>query len=134
MVIYLKKLYGTFEKDQGYFGDGYYFFSEDSENAFKFKEYEFFEFKELKILKLDSFSPEWVDLISKNDKYNYILDFDVVIGPRVTKNSKYFLEEFWLGTFGKDDLIRMLSYSEVQLQYFFKDKGTAEKCLKEIRQ
>lgn len=128
----MKILYGSFNEKKGYFGNGYYFYESNLEYLESKEKYEYLENKNLKILNLNSFNSEWVDLVEINDRENYCLDYDIVIGPVVTENVLYFLDSFLLGTFGKEDLIRMLSYSEVQLQYFFKDKHTAEKCLKEV--
>ena len=81
---------------------------------------------ELKILKFDTYSEEWLDFIMRCRKGNDDTDYDVVIGG--VANDKVFntVELFFDGLIDKTEAIRRLRYEKPNLQVCFRSQKALE--------
>ena len=80
----------------------------------------------LKILKFDSYSEEWLDFILVCRKGNDVTDYDLVIGG--VANDKVFntVELFFDGLIDKAEAIHRLRYEEPNLQMCFRTEKAIE--------
>ena len=92
--------------------------------------YEFDEnkYEELKVLKFDSYSEEWLDFILNCRSGKDITDYDIVIGG--VANDKVFntIELFFDGLIDKTEAIKRLKYEKPNLQICFRTQRALE-CL-----
>lgn len=81
---------------------------------------------ELKILKFDTYSEEWLDFILKCRRGNDDTDYDVVIGG--VANDKVFntVELFFDSLIDKTEAIRRLRYEKPNLQICFRSQKALE--------
>lgn len=93
--------------------------------------YEFDEsaYKELKILKFDSYSEEWLDFILTCRRGNDTSDYDIVIGG--VANDKVFntVELYFDNLIDKNEAIRRLRYEKPNLQICFRTEISLKKYL-----
>ena len=82
---------------------------------------------ELKILKFDSYSEEWLDFILNCRRGNDDTDYDVVVGG--VANDKVFntVELFFDGLIDKTEAIRRLRYEKPNLQVCFRSRKALDR-------
>lgn len=86
-------------------------------------------YQELKVLKFDSYSEEWLDFILKCRTGNNITDYDIVIGG--VANDKVFntVELYFDNLIDKKEAIRRLRYEKPNLQICFRTQKALDKYL-----
>ncbi len=93
--------------------------------------YEFDEsgYENLKILRFDDYSEEWLDFILKCRRGNDDTDYDIVVGG--VANDKVFntVELFFDGLIDKSEAISRLKYEKPNLQICFRSQKALETCL-----
>ena len=84
---------------------------------------------ELKVLKFDSYSEEWLDFILNCRKGKDSTDYDIVIGG--VANDKVFntVELYFDNLIDKKEAIRRLRYEKPNLQICFRTQKALEACL-----
>ena len=99
------------------------------EGIVSFYEYNEEAAKELKVLKFDTYSEEWLDFILKCRSKKDSSDYDIVIGGGA--NDKVFntVELYFDGLIDKGEAIKRLRYEKPNLQICFRTKKAIARCL-----
>lgn len=86
--------------------------------------------KELKVLRFDSYSEEWLEFITACRSGKDASEHDIVIGG--VANDRVFdtLELFFAGLIGAAEAIGRLKYHEVNSQLCFRTQTAIERCLR----
>ena len=85
---------------------------------------------ELKMLKFDSYSEEWLDFILNCRRGKDMSEFDFVSGG--VANDKVFntIELYFDGLIEKQEALKRLQYEQPNLQYCFRSQGLIDQSLK----
>ena len=83
-------------------------------------------YHQLKVLKFDSYSEQWLDFILNCRKGNDSIDYDIVVGG--VANDKVFntIELFFDNLIDKKEAIRRLRYEKPNLQICFRTQNSLE--------
>ena len=100
----------------------------DKEGIISYYEFDENKYEELKVLKFDSYSEEWLDFILNCRSGKDITDYDIVIGG--VANDKVFntIELFFDGLIDKTEAIKRLKYEKPNLKICFRTQRALE-CL-----
>jgi len=85
---------------------------------------------EVKVLRFDTYSNEWLDFIYACRKTKYVGDYDIVIGG--VANDKVFnaLGLYESGWLDKAEAIKRLKYEQPSIQYCFRNQNVIDYYLK----